>query len=81
MSRRRYPCYGRSERVDFDPPRECEACDQPAVGTARIQFSYMRGEDEIYAVCQRHSRMALRQVERFLAHVESKPRFLREKGR
>lgn len=33
---------------------ECVCCENKAIRFVRVAFSYMRGDDESYSVCQRH---------------------------
>jgi hypothetical protein len=72
MSRRQYP----DTRGEFGgaplEPCECTACQEPAVSTARVAWSYMRGDDSTEPVCKRHRRMAEDNPGRFIAHMLTK---------
>lgn len=37
---------------------KCECCDEWATGTVCVEFTYMRGEDETYKVCDEHYQLA-----------------------
>jgi len=54
MTRRRnYPRIGEDDPVKR--PIECRACAKDATHQIRVQFDYMRGDDEIYSVCDLHA--------------------------
>ncbi len=52
----KYPRIGRILALDFF--RICECCTQPATKSIHVQFTRMRGDDEVYAVCPFHLAMA-----------------------
>jgi hypothetical protein len=43
----------------------------PAAHFVTVEWSYMRGEDEVYDVCDRHRQMAREQFSRFIDHLIS----------
>jgi hypothetical protein len=71
----KYPCYGGETHIP-KCTEQCEACDKPATHSLRVQFDYMRGDDENYLVCHRHLEIGRKKIKQFLAHVESKPKHL-----
>ena len=75
MGRRQYPQLHSVKHVTGDG-RKCSACDRPAVAVARIEWDYMRGNDEFEPVCQRHAIMVENAFRRFLAHMNTKDDFL-----
>ena len=49
--------------------------------TVRIAYSYMRGEDDIHKVCQRHRDLVSKpeRMDQFFAHMRTKQSFLDNK--
>lgn len=41
----------------------CQCCQKPAKHRVDIQVSYMRGDDEVYLVCQDHMAVAKYDIE------------------
>ena len=74
MSNRRYPNV--SDINHRKTKEQCEACSNNAVASMRVQYSYMRGEDEVFWVCAKHIRIAKQNIHRFLAHCETKDSFI-----
>lgn len=56
---------------------ECDCCDQRSTHTVWVQFDWMRGNDEKFAACARHMKMAQKDFGRFMAHHRSKEKFLK----
>lgn len=76
MGRRSYPCWSGGSRQNQG--NECEACAKSANASVQIQWGWSRSDDEWYDVCSRHAQMAREKVTRFIAHVSSKEKFLKE---
>jgi hypothetical protein len=53
---------------------ECAACDEPAIGWAKIVGP--TGVVTDFDVCHRHLRMAGQKFDRLCAHIHTKERFL-----
>lgn len=80
MSRnRKYPYIQDDGSLKGEVGIECEGCDKPATHWVRLAWSYMRGEDESAYACHRHFNMARDNLDRFLAHIRTKERFMSEK--
>lgn len=89
MGKRRYPqlhsawqwedSHHSPHKQPPDPTPECECCERPAIGMVRVEWSYMRGEDDVYPVCGRHLQMANKQFDRYIAHLRTKEKFLSKK--
>lgn len=76
MARKQYPQL-HSIRYSDAVEADCVACERIAIATARVEWSYMRGEDEFEPVCRRHAQMAENQFKRFIAHMNTKEEFLK----
>lgn len=63
-------------KADNPKGEECEACAKTATRWVRVAWDYMRGNDDIYLVCDRHASIANQNLRRFLAHCRSKDKFL-----
>lgn len=60
MASRSYPHYtGKSQGKKgwFENGVKCEICDKPAFCFADFQWSFFRGDDESYRVCEEHFAM------------------------
>lgn len=75
---RDYPSIGESGPLSHHG-LECMACSKQATHRVRVQFDYMRGNDEVYVCCARHRRIAGEKLGRFLRHVETKAVFVGQK--
>ena len=62
------------------PGTKCCACDGPGWRLVRIAWDYMRGSDDILPACKRHWNMADSNEGRFIAHMLTKDKFVRDKG-
>lgn len=71
----KYPCIGGETHMP-NCKDQCEACGNPATHSVRVQFDYMRGNDEFYLVCQRHLGIARARLGQFFAHVKTKAKHL-----
>lgn len=74
----RYPDF-QGWQHDPKATEPCECCDRQSIGTVRIAFSYMRGDDAFYHVCHRHMEMARNQTRRMVAHAATKARWFASK--
>lgn len=54
MSKRTYPRLGRERSCRGAHP--CVVCGAPATTTVDLQWSYMRGDDDVPDVCTEHRR-------------------------
>ena len=70
MSRRKYPRLDRTGKYKNNKGKLCECCDEKVTAFVWVQFTYMRGEDEKYDVCENHRRMATQEFDRFLKEAE-----------
>lgn len=73
---RKYPRIHSTRKYKKPSNLECEACQEKAVGTVMIEFTWMRGEDESYKVCQRHMSMANSNLDKFFVHCETKDQWV-----
>lgn len=85
MGNRKYPYFDRAlviNRKGDNPKRfkkiQCCACAEQATHFVHIHFNWFRGDDERYSACPRHKEMAETMLTKFLAHVETKQKFLAE---
>lgn len=78
MARRQYPALDSVKWLgeQDNPGIQCCACAKPACAYARVEWSCMNGEDESYPVCQRHGNMAQDKFRRFMAHMNTKDKFV-----
>ena len=71
----RYPRFGGDRTIKTwddaaSRPITCAACEERPIRLVDIQVSWFRGDDDIYAVCVDHLKLARRRVDQFLALVE-----------
>lgn len=73
MSNRSYPHYvGKVKGNPRWPPTvKCEVCDSPATCYAEVQWSWFRGDDESYKVCDEHLKFAREDVSKFCGATEA----------
>jgi hypothetical protein len=72
MSKRSYPHYaGKLPGKKWPPSITCEACDAPATCYADVQWSWFRGDDEAYRVCDVHLKLAREDVRKLAAMCEA----------
>lgn len=73
MSKRTYPHYvGKlpgNPRWPFTV--KCSVCPAPATCYAEVQWSWFRGDDETYRVCEEHLKFARENVAEFCMSVET----------
>lgn len=55
MSKRAYPRLGAERQLKN---KQCSCCDQKALKRIDIQVSWLRGEDDVFNVCETHLKMA-----------------------
>lgn len=67
MSRKRYPQINSTSALDEPHDKMCGAsgCRLPARGVVRVEFSFMRGEDEFVYSCSEHARACYRDPKSF----------------
>jgi hypothetical protein len=57
----------------------CDCCKEKATNWLRIAYSCMRGEDEVYSVCNRHLKIANEDLHKFHLHYKTKEKFINDK--
>lgn len=70
MSKRTYPHYvGKvlGKRWPFNVT--CKICPAPATCYAEVQWSWFRGDDETYRVCDEHLKLARENVTEFCSRL------------
>jgi hypothetical protein len=55
MNNKRYPHLHYTKKIDRGL---CNCCQSPAVARVDIAVSYMRGDDEVYQLCDAHMPLA-----------------------
>lgn len=68
MARRQYPQLDsiRGKRAG----KPCACCGKPDTAVAWVQWSYMRGEDEDYPVCDEHRKLARSDFPAFIKSIQ-----------
>jgi hypothetical protein len=51
---KKYPRFGIAKRYPEQSEKKCNACDEKAFFQIEVHTSYMRGEDDVFNVCQKH---------------------------
>lgn len=76
MSKRTYPHYVGKVKGNPRWPATvtCSICPAPATCGAEVQWSWFRGDDETYRVCDEHLKLARTDVAAFCQSVETAKR-------
>lgn len=69
---KKYPRFHGRRKYKGQGSTECDCCTKMAIGRACIEFTYMRGEDEDFKVCEDHFCMASKNIDMFLADYRNK---------
>lgn len=69
---RKYPRLHNKWKFKHKDKMECECCTEIATGKVCVEFTYMRGEDEDYRVCDHHYQMATDNFDQFLKDADAK---------
>jgi chloramphenicol O-acetyltransferase len=54
MAKRRYPRIGQIEKVENNKNPLCSACKEKAINYVHMQYTCMRGDDDVFSVCESH---------------------------
>jgi hypothetical protein len=79
MGNRKYPRLGSLSKSDRVRNKECDCCDQKATHLIDVQWDYMRGNDDVAKVCDRHAKLARVNFDKMMAHMRSKESYLNRK--
>lgn len=71
MSNHKYPRLDSIRRKASG--RQCACCENKDHETVWVQWSYMRGEDEDYPVCQQHGQIARSNFKAFIDAIKERP--------
>lgn len=75
MSKRIYPHYVRKVKGNPRWPLSvtCKVCPAPATCYAEVQWSWFRGDDETYRVCDEHLKLARENINEFVERLPPVP--------
>lgn len=66
MSKRKYPCLGGSRPIPARKNKKCQICGEKAAHFVAVQFDFLRGDDEVYQLCQSHKDQMKNDLNRML---------------